>query len=261
MKLAVAIILSEVLVSYITDSVNSIVFKVAFSIHDTRPEFVREFWQMAWSVCPLQGKWCSNTLGIESQEEERTVHWVNELVVATLIGIGSNLDNSGVGLAYGTEKIRFPHRINGIVNSVGLMIAWLGASLGTAISKVISPSVSTFASALVLCGIGGFILYSAYIRPRISDRPEQAKLETPSVRQGFLLGVALSVSNLASGFGATVTNSSAIWLTVGSITLWGYFMIWFGNILGIGILAKILGKYSSVVAGLLLIAVGVHQVY
>ncbi len=113
----------------------------------------------------------------------------------------------------------------------------------------------------VLSSIGVFILYSAYVRQLVSGSQKQKKLEVPSVRQGLLLGVALSFSNLVSGFGATATNSSSIWITVGSIILWGYFMIWLGNILGIGILAKILGKYSSVVAGLLLIAVGIHQVY
>lgn len=189
------------------------------------------------------------------------MHWINGIVIATLIGIGSNLDNSGVGLAYGTEKIRFPHRINGIVNSIGLITALLGASLGTVISRIISPHVSAFASAIALSGIGVFILYLTYIHPLVSGSQELKKLEAPSVRQGLLLGVALSFSNLASGFGATVTNSSSIWLTVGSITLWGYFMIWLGNILGIGFLAKVLGKYSSVFAGLLLIAVGIHQVY
>ncbi|WKB36012.1 manganese efflux pump [Terrilactibacillus sp. S3-3] len=79
-------------------------------------------------------------------------------------------------------------------------------------------------------------------------------------KQGIILGFALSFTNVAVGFGVTVSNASTVWITALSISVWGYLMIWLGNIVGIGVIARLLGKYSSFAAGLLLILVGIRQV-
>lgn len=187
--------------------------------------------------------------------------WLSAFMTANLIGIGTNFDNCGVGIAYGSERIKFPHWVNAIINIVGFCTALLGAYAGEVISHYINVNQASWTACIVLVCIGVLFWYSAYIDPRITRRQKQVCIQKPSWKQGIFLGLALSFTNVASGFGATVANAAAFWETVVGITFWGYVMIWLGNLVGIGVLGRLLGKYSSFIAGLLLIAVGIHQVY
>ncbi|WCK56346.1 manganese efflux pump [Aneurinibacillus sp. Ricciae_BoGa-3] len=188
------------------------------------------------------------------------MNWLNAFIIANLIGIGSNLDNTSVGIAYGIQKIKFPHRINMVINLLGACTALLGAYMGEVISHYTSLNTAQFVSCAVLCGIGSFTLYSAYLHPLIYKRTSKVELHRPGIKQGVLLGIGLSFTNVASGFSATIANSATLWTTVISIAAWGYIMIFLGNIIGIGIVSKLFGKYSSLAAGFLLIGVGVHQI-
>ncbi|WAH37203.1 manganese efflux pump MntP [Alicyclobacillus dauci] len=187
--------------------------------------------------------------------------WLSACITANLIGIGSNFDNCCTGIAYGSGKIKFPHWVNAIVNTVGFFTTLLGAYAGEIISHYLNASQASWTACSVLVCIGLFFWYSAYIHPHISQKQEQTRLQKPGWRQGIVLGLALSFTNLVTGFGATISNAASFWATVTSVTIWGYIMIWLGNVIGIGVLARLLGRYSSFVAGLLLIAVGIHQVY
>lgn len=189
------------------------------------------------------------------------MNWLSSFVMANLIGIGSNLDNCGVGIAYDTKNITIQGWVNAIINGIGFCTTLLGTYAGSLISHYISAAGARWVACLVLCAIGVFSLYSAYLHPRISSPPAPVtKLASPGLKQAVMLGLALSCTNIASGFSATVAHSASVWITVLSITGWGYIMIWLGNSMAIRFLSRLLGKYSSLAAGFLLIGVGIHQV-
>ncbi|MCL6443466.1 MAG: hypothetical protein K6T83_08425 [Alicyclobacillus sp.] len=185
---------------------------------------------------------------------------LSAFIMANLIGIASNLDNTSIGIAYGASKIRFPHKVNAVINLVGCCMAWIGACAGEITSRYITPSQAAWASCGVLVCIGLFFWYSAYLHPRLTHQQRGLQIKQPGWKEGLLLGLALSVTNGTSGFGATVASAATVWATVASITVWGYILIWLGNAIGIGILARMMGKYASFGAGLLMIAVGLHQI-
>lgn len=186
--------------------------------------------------------------------------WLSAFITVNLIGIGTNFDNCGTGIAYGSDKIKFPHWVNAIVNMVGVCTALLGAYAGQVISHYITDYQAEWAACIVLVCIGLFFWYSAYVHPLISKQKKKMQIKKPGWKDGIILGLALSFTNVASGFGATVADEATIWTTVSAITIWGYIMIWLGNVIGMGVIARLLGKYSSLAAGLMLILVGVHQI-
>lgn len=192
--------------------------------------------------------------------EAKGMSWLSAFITANLIGIGSNFDNCGTGIAYGSDKIKFPHWVNAIANAVGFCTALLGAYAGEVISHYLTVSQAQWAACLVLVFIGLFFWYAGYIHPLVSKQKRTMQIKKPGWKEGIVLGLALSFTNVASGFGAVVSNAATLWATVAAITIWGYIMIWLGNVIGIGVIARLLGKYSSFVAGLLLILVGIHQV-
>lgn len=187
--------------------------------------------------------------------------WLSAFITANLIGIGSNFDNCGTGIAYGSDKVKFPHWVNAIVNAVGFVTALLGAYAGKVVSHYLTISEAEWAACIVLVCIGLSFWYAGYLHPLVSGQKQKMQIKKPGWKEGIVLGLALSFTNVASGFGATVSNASSIWGTVAAITIWGYIMTWLGNVVGIGIIARLLGKHSSFFAGLLLILVGIHQVF
>lgn len=84
-------------------------------------------------------------------------------------------------------------------------------------------------------------------------QPEKPRGTPPGLgwRQGVILGLGLSFTNIANGFGATVAGTAPLRPVMAAITVWGYVMIWLSNI-GIGLIAKILGRYAPLVGGLVL---------
>ncbi|MBY8889252.1 hypothetical protein K7472_31070 [Streptomyces sp. PTM05] len=185
--------------------------------------------------------------------------WVNGFITANLIGIGTNFDNSGIGVAYGTAKIKFPHRINALVNAIGFASAFLGAYVGDATAGYFPQTAARWTASAVLACVGLIYWYSAYVRPRLRKQKRDVSLPHPGWRQGVLLGLGLSITNVANGFGATVASSAPLWSIVIAITAWGYVMIWLGNVLGIGLLSKLVGTYAPLVGGLLLLVVAGHE--
>lgn len=75
-----------------------------------------------------------------------------------LIGIASNLDNAGVGIAYGIRKIRISWFNNFIIAFFGFLFALLAGFFGSWISLFISDFIANLIGALVLGIIGVFVL-------------------------------------------------------------------------------------------------------
>ncbi|MCL6593948.1 MAG: manganese efflux pump [Alicyclobacillus sp.] len=177
------------------------------------------------------------------------------LMLVNLIGISSNLDNTGVGVAYGITQVRFPHRINLVVNLIGFGFAWIGAAFGAFLSQWLTPVITQVMAFTVLSCLGWTMLLLQSLRPSCTS----ASWPHPTWREGILLGVALSATNLASSIGASVTIHLSTWVIALSIAVWGYVALWLGNRLGTSWLSRWLGDYGGVVAGLLMIGLGVHQ--
>jgi putative Mn2+ efflux pump MntP len=188
-----------------------------------------------------------------------TMHWLQTLVFVILVGLGSNLDDISVGVAYGVKKIRLPLWVIAVTEAVGLVGACIGAFAGTFVSQYISEIEAKWCSCIVLCCIGLFVIYSTYVHPFMSHHAME--LPKPGFRQALLLGVGLSFTDMASGFGATISDIATWWMNTISITAFGFMAVWIGNIIGEGLISKVLDRYAALFAGLLLVLVGVHQLF
>ena len=82
-----------------------------------------------------------------------------------LIGIASNLDNAGVGIAYGIRKIRISWFNNFIIAFLGFIyfISWI---FGNWIALFISEFTANLIGAIVLGIIGVFILCQPFLGQR-----------------------------------------------------------------------------------------------
>ncbi|MBX5437308.1 MAG: manganese efflux pump [Alicyclobacillaceae bacterium] len=197
--------------------------------------------------------------------------------IATMVAIAvaSNLDNAGVGIAYGVRKVRIPWQANLLVAVISGLATGLSGLVGHLLTRYICLVYATWIGAAVVIAVGVWVLTSpwrqqrkrgrgqANVVSRILTDPIAADIDhshTISPSEAVLLGVALALNALAGGFDAGLAHIGVLWtaLLVGILS---FASLGLSAYVGQRFVADALGDKATLVAGLLLIAVGVHQVW
>lgn len=197
------------------------------------------------------------------------------LLQMVAIGVASNLDNAGVGVAYGIKQIKIPFSANSMIALIGFLFALAGGLFGNWISLWLPLFVCNFIGMVVLVSVGTWVLIQPLLEKKVKEQssnrnlllqvlqnPEDADLDA-SKSVGFLesiiLGIALSINNLAGGFDAGIIHLN-IWVTSLISGAFSFMCVGFCAYLGAKYAAEKLGKKANVISGILLILVGLHQV-
>src|SRR5690242_4749963 len=102
--------------------------------------------------------------------KEDFMHWLTII----LIGIAANLDNLGIGLAYGAKQTKIPIGSNIMIAFISMFITYVAVFTGGAITVYISPSIARFSGSLLLCIIGLWTLWSSRPSNKYSKKdPEE----------------------------------------------------------------------------------------
>jgi len=203
----------------------------------------------------------------------RQVHWLRVL----LIGLAANLDNLGVGVAYGARRIRVPTLPNALIAATAYAATWTSVVAGAFIARLLPPAVANTVGAVLLMAVGVWVILTHWLRrpqpaaataeaapatvlqvfnaPESADRDRSGSISVP---ESLLLGVALSINCLTNGFSAGLIGLGAH-ATALVTALFSYLTLWGGALLGIRCAAAWLGERATVLAGCLLILIGIHQ--
>lgn len=211
---------------------------------------------------------------------------MSTILICILIAIAANLDNLGVGIAYGIQKIKISHRSNLVITVISFIATWLSGAVGEAISLYLSPAIANISGAVLLFGVGVWVFINPimtaikentpivdlnlfgttriYIGPtEIMRYPERADMDHSRDLgdwEAIMLGIALSINALAGGFDAgTIGISSlteAVW-----VGIFSFITIMLGCYFGNKYTAKQLGNYATLISGTLLIVIALHQLF
>ena len=181
-----------------------------------------------------------------------------------MIGVVSNLDNLGVGVALGIRRTRIGAMANLIVAGITMVATATAVTCGHLFAKLLPAAVTGWLGPLIIIAIGtGTVLTSArtHRRPDPPCASWEACRCPPEVAGGvswrgaIVFGVALSVNNLGVGVGAGVSGIPAVATTV-SAGLLSLLFVGGGSRLGRVFSRLALGDHSALIAGMLLFAVG-----
>lgn len=199
------------------------------------------------------------------------MHWLTIL----LIGVAANLDNLGISVSYGLKSIRIPFVSNFVIATISMICAYIPITAGEFISQFISVTVANYIGGLLIIFLGGKCIVESFYPQtteevvrvdstftKVISQPELADTnddQVISVKESILLGLALAMNCLAMGLGAGFTGASPL-LTTLSIGVFSLLTI----SVGIGIGSKIsdnrVGKYSNIIAGIMLILIGAYEI-
>lgn len=201
------------------------------------------------------------------------------LLAPILFVVSANIDNFAVGVAYGIKKIRI-----GILSSLVIAIisaagTYFSMSFGLVISKCLPLFISNALGSLILIGIGLWIICDDYFKKHgkkkedtynelkeyidLLDHPEKADTDqsgTIDMKEAITLAFALTINNIGLGIGASITGLNIIFNTVLTF-FFSLVAVVVGCRLGNGCFSKALGKYSTLVSALIIIGLGIYELF
>jgi putative Mn2+ efflux pump MntP len=175
------------------------------------------------------------------------------LVHLLLIGLAANLDNLGVGAAYGVRRIRIPILSNLVIAGIAFAFTLISVWAGDYTSQFLSRTTANWIGAVLLMGVG---LYTLFQEPADADLDGSGEI---GLSESLVLGVALSINCLSNGFSAGLWGLGAL-ATATVTALFSVVTLGLGLSLGLRQVASQWGRKATVLAGCLLIALAVHQV-
>jgi putative sporulation protein YtaF len=210
------------------------------------------------------------------------------LATILLLSLSSNLDNIGVGVSYGVRKINIPFTSNLLIASITSSGTFLSILLGQSIYLFISPEMAGLLGGSIIIAAGIWVIFQEKVLHRGKEPQEEKQLvaETGLSRFGFrqivsilnnliiadwdfsghidlkeatALALGLTINTIPNGVGAGMLGLSLILTTI-SVFFFSIITIWIGISSGHFGFHR-LGKSTGVISGLILIFIGVYEIF
>jgi len=216
----------------------------------------------------------------------QAVHLISILSFA----ISANFDNVGVGVAYGIRGACVPFLANfiiAVINSGGTAVSMMA---GMSIARIFDARMSGVVGGLILMSIGIWAVFrsmrhldvtisiedelhqrlgrlSGMTMPRriweMISNPFVAHPDCKEVMglvESLVIGLGLTMTNVVTGLAAGMIGLDVILLTLVTM-VFSMVAIWVGTCAGNSRAFRWVGRYSGVVSGLLLLCVGILEVF
>ena len=204
---------------------------------------------------------------------------VRHFLYTLFIALTNNIDNVGVRIAYSIRGITTTTPINLWISVITFIISFFAALSGTVMSGFISKQISSVIAMVLLSAIGLWMILEPYLRKNNNYSEEAAQENRGSIshvllnphhadidnskhidfKEATLLGIALSVNNVGGGVSAGMIGLNSFLVGLLSAVL-SFIALWAGNYIAEFFIRWNISKKAGVVAGILLIAIGVEQI-
>ncbi len=201
------------------------------------------------------------------------------LLYIMIIALVNNLDNIGARIAYSIRGIKINIPINLWIAVITFIISGFAAFSGTLITGVLSKQWASVISMLLLTAIGLWIIVEPYMKRsssflkafqqesgasiwHIMMKPEKADKDDSKhldFKEATVLGIALSINNIGGGLGAGMIGLNSFWVGFFSAVI-SFLALWGGNYITDYFTRWNIGNKATVIAGLVLIAIGLEQI-
>ena len=204
---------------------------------------------------------------------------MHNFIYTFFIALMNNFDNIGVRIAYSIRGIRISTPINLWISVITFVISFFAAYSGSIISAIVSKQLSSVIAMLLLTAIGLWMILEPYLRKgnnstseSLQDNkthfghvlidPHKADMDNSKhidFKEATFLGIALSINNVGGGISAGMIGLNSFWAGLFS-AVHSFISLWAGNYVAEFFIKWNLSKKAAVVAGLLLIAIGIEQI-
>ncbi|WP_233201422.1 sporulation membrane protein YtaF [Sporosarcina sp. P13] len=187
--------------------------------------------------------------------------------------ISSSIDNFGVGLSYGVQRVRIPAISNLLIAVICFVFSVVGIVSGVWLAELLPGNMPNIVAFTVLSIIGIRIMFIALRQQykkhsSVLGEPEKMDFDGSShisIGEALLLGVALSANALTNGVGAGLLELSAIAIAF-SAAVGSYLMLWLGVGLGTRLANLYIGKmtvgqFGTFMSGAIILLIAVTRLF
>jgi putative sporulation protein YtaF len=198
------------------------------------------------------------------------------LIYTFLIALANNIDNIGVRLAYSIKGIKISTINNLWISIITFFISTLSAYSGAFFSSILGRKFASYISMIILFIIGTLLIIDAFKEKKkntnkkekdklinIINNPEMADLDNSKeidFKEATILAVALSINNIGGGLSAGMIGLNVIFVGLLSAIL-SFTALWAGNFITTFFRKLKIGNKANLIAGLLLIILGIKQIF
>ena len=205
------------------------------------------------------------------------------IISALFIGLAANLDNFGVGVSYGVQKIRIPFLSNFSIALLSGIVTFISVLSGHLLSQFMTVANVLGASMIVVIGVWVMVhksisdnnlpaavpvmkTYSVVIKPlscivQITKNPSFADLDANGVistKEAMALGITLSFNSIATGVGAGLTGLAPLPMAI-AVSIFSVIAISSGYWTGWKTASNRLERLSQTFSGVLLVLIGIYE--
>lgn len=204
------------------------------------------------------------------------------LLSSLLFAISANMDNLTVSIAYGIKKIKIGKISNLIIAIISGIGTFLSMSIGTLVSKFLSPNAANIIGSVILIVIGTWFIAEFFLNKRkedikksnysknnlmnyreLLDTPEKADADGSGyidLKEAVVLGFALTINNIGLGIGVSITGLNIL-ITTFCTFVFSILSIILGCFIGNSCLSGILGKYASLISSIIIVCLGIYEIF
>ncbi len=197
---------------------------------------------------------------------------------AIIIALANNVDNLGARIAYSIQGTRVDILINLWISIITFIISASAAFSGAAVIGAFGKDIASLIAMAMLVGLGLWMIIQAlrqswhekiheektssghlviFRKPHHADVDDSKHID---FKEGTFLGVALSINNIGGGVSAGVLRIDPI--LVGFLSaLVSFIALLAGNYVADYFVRRRIADKAAVIGGLLLILIGVKQVF
>ena len=195
---------------------------------------------------------------------------MDSIIASTILSLSTNIDNFTIGFAYSLKRLHITFPANLVIAILSGISTYTSMSVGDWIHKFLAPDVSHNLGSMVLIIIGIFTIVEIIKNKWRAENSSELQMNSVAqnlinhpgrvmnYQEALLIGLALTITNLATGIGAGIAELN-LWLTsslsFGSslLTIAGGW--WLGKVFT----RSFSGHKLEIIAGFLLIVLGVYE--
>ena len=184
-------------------------------------------------------------------------------VSMVLLCVASNIDNLSAAVTLGLRSITVPLPQNAVIAAVTVLGTYVSMGAGTLLADHVAQAADVI-GAVAIMAIGAWTIlqsWPASTSVAVTEAPGTTIVRVRShlsLRASVALAAALAINNVATGVGAGATGLSPLWtaLLSGAVSL---VFVACGDRLASGLAGVLSPRRSALLAGLLLIVLGVYE--
>lgn len=202
------------------------------------------------------------------------------IISSILLAFSASLDSLIIGIAYGIKNIKIKLFINIIIALIVTLGTFLSMILGTVLIKFLPIYICNYIGSSLLIIVGLLMSFDYFKEQKNLNITNKDFIESLNyneilynnktadtdgsgnieLKEAISLSLALSVNNFSLGLGASMSGIS-ISLTTIFTFIFSILILVIGLKIGNSFLSKIFGKYSSLLSSIIIIIMGIVQLF